>query len=105
MDRDTDELPSIMNELEDCLFSINATKCVIRGTHVLSLNLTRPVCSELLVNSQEEAKKNLAHLHTILDDLDELGEIMTEMLQTQEAVEVCSSTPRCIDLICVPERM
>ncbi|KAJ7475766.1 autophagy-related protein 17 [Mycena latifolia] len=68
MNRDTDELPSIMNELEDCLFSINTT-------------------SELLANSQEEAKKNLAHLHTILDDLDELGEIMTEMLQTQDAVE------------------
>ena len=27
--------------------------------------------------------------HT-LDDLDELGEIMTEMLQTQESVEVCA---------------
>ncbi|KAJ7659941.1 autophagy-related protein 17 [Mycena rosella] len=68
MNRDTDELPSIINELEDCLFSINTT-------------------NELLANSQEEAKKNLAHLFTVLDDLDELAEIMTEMLQTQDAVE------------------
>ncbi|KAJ7104240.1 autophagy-related protein 17 [Mycena belliarum] len=68
MNRDTDELPSIINELDDCLFSINTT-------------------SELLINSQEEAKKSLVHLRTILDDLDELGEIMTEMLQTQDAVE------------------
>ncbi|KAJ7494648.1 autophagy-related protein 17 [Mycena galericulata] len=68
MNRDTDELPLIMNELEECLTSITTT-------------------NELLVNSQEDAKKNLAHLHTILDDLDELGEIMTEMLQTQDAVE------------------
>ncbi|KAJ6607416.1 autophagy-related protein 17 [Mycena sp. CBHHK59/15] len=69
MNRDTDELPSIMNELEECLSSINNT-------------------SELLATSQEDAKKNLTHLHRVLDDLDELGEIMTEMLQTQEAVEI-----------------
>ncbi|KAJ6494746.1 autophagy-related protein 17 [Mycena vitilis] len=69
MNRDTEELPSIMNELEESLTSINAT-------------------NELLANSQEDAKKNLAHLHTILDDLDELGEIMTEMLQTQDVVEL-----------------
>ncbi|KAF7330456.1 Kinase activator [Mycena venus] len=69
MNRDTEELPSILNELEECLASINAT-------------------NELLANSQDDAKKNLAHLHTILDDLDELGEIMTEMLQTQDAVEI-----------------
>ncbi|KAJ7773175.1 autophagy-related protein 17 [Mycena metata] len=68
MNRDTEELPSIMKELEECLTSINAT-------------------NELLANSQEDARKNLAHLHTILDDLDELGEIMTEMLQTQDVVE------------------
>ncbi|KAJ7727313.1 autophagy-related protein 17 [Mycena maculata] len=68
MNRDTDELPSIMNELDECLISITNT-------------------NELLVNSQEDAKKNLAHLHTILDDLDELGEIMTDMLQTQDVVE------------------
>jgi len=68
MNRDTDELPSIINELEECLISITTT-------------------NDLLVHSQEDAKKNLAHLHTILDDLDELGEIMTEMLQTQDAIE------------------
>ncbi|KAF8206582.1 autophagy-related protein 17 [Mycena galopus ATCC 62051] len=69
MNRDTEELPSIMKELEECLTSINAI-------------------NELLANSQEDSKKNLAHLHTILDDLDELGEIMTEMLQMQDTVEI-----------------
>ncbi|KAF7375009.1 Kinase activator [Mycena sanguinolenta] len=69
MNRDTEELPSIMKELEDCLASINDI-------------------NELLSNFQEDSKKNLAHLHAILDDLDELGEIMTEMLQTQDAVEI-----------------
>ncbi|KAJ7034962.1 autophagy-related protein 17 [Mycena alexandri] len=67
-EEDLQELPSIMKELEECLTSINAT-------------------NKLLTNSQEDARKNLAHLHTILDDLDELGEIMTEMLQTQDVVE------------------
>ncbi|KAF8207617.1 autophagy-related protein 17 [Mycena galopus ATCC 62051] len=60
MNRDTEELPSIMKELENRIIS----------------------------NSQEDSKKNLAHLHTILDDLDELGEIMTEMLQMQDTVEI-----------------
>lgn len=46
------------------------------------------ISSELLANSQGDAKKSLTHLHTILDNLDELGEIMTDMLQTQDAVEV-----------------
>ncbi|KAJ7284894.1 autophagy protein Apg17-domain-containing protein [Mycena rebaudengoi] len=68
MNRDTAELPSIMNELQECLSSIDHT-------------------NELLTTSQEEARKNLTHLHTVLDDLDELGEIMTDMLHTQEAVE------------------
>ncbi|KAJ7274517.1 autophagy-related protein 17 [Mycena haematopus] len=69
MNRDTEELPSIMKELEECLTSINNT-------------------NESLANYQENSKKNLAHLHTTLDDLDELGEIMTEMLQMQDAVEI-----------------
>ena len=85
MNRDTEELPSIMKELEECLTSINDTKCF--KPPLMLLNLT-PVSSELLSNFQEDSKKNLAHLHTILDDLDELGEIMTEMLQMQDAVEV-----------------
>lgn len=33
--------------------------------------------------------RHLGHLQSTLDDLDELGEIMTEMLQRQQSVEVC----------------
>jgi hypothetical protein len=38
--------------------------------------------------AQELSKDQLSGLIHTLDDLDELGEIMTEMLQTQESVEV-----------------
>ncbi|KAJ7052605.1 autophagy-related protein 17 [Mycena amicta] len=65
MNRDTEELPSIIGELEECLASISATH-------------------DSMVNSESTSKKSLAHLNAILDDLDELGEIMTEMLQTQD---------------------
>ncbi|KAH9481618.1 Autophagy-related protein 17 [Psilocybe cubensis] len=60
MNRDTDELPAIMRELEDSLR-------VIEEYHL---------------------EKDLKHLSTVLDDLDELGEIMSEMLHTQEILEV-----------------
>ena len=35
------------------------------------------------------SNKHLSLLNHTLDDLDELGEIMTDMLQAQENVEVC----------------
>lgn len=44
--------------------------------------------SEKLQTAQELSKDHLSGLIHTLDDLDELGEIMTEMLQTQESVEV-----------------
>ncbi|KAK7033021.1 kinase activator, partial [Favolaschia claudopus] len=69
MHRDSEELPAIVNELEDCLMSINDI-------------------NHMLATSQTDAKKHLVQLHTVLNDLDELGEIMTEMLQTQDAIEV-----------------
>ncbi|KAF7327879.1 Autophagy-related protein 17 [Mycena kentingensis (nom. inval.)] len=68
MNRDTDELPAIIRELEDCLASIEATHT-------------------LLVTSKDTSRTSIAHLHTVLNDLDELGEIMTEMLQMQEFVQ------------------
>lgn len=41
---------------------------------------------------RDDLKKDLDHLHGVLDDLEELGEIMSEMIATQETVEVSDTT-------------
>jgi autophagy-related protein 17 len=56
--------------------------------------------SEQLLNAKEVAQQQLDAQRGTLDDLDELGEIMTEMLQRQESVEVhlslhLSDSPHC----------
>ncbi|KAF8969245.1 autophagy protein Apg17-domain-containing protein [Flammula alnicola] len=68
MNRDTEELPVIMAELEE---SANT----IEGYH------------GQLTTTKDNLEKDLEHLGTVLDDLDELGDIMGEMLTTQESVE------------------
>ncbi|KAG6817162.1 hypothetical protein H0H87_012123 [Tephrocybe sp. NHM501043] len=68
MNRDTNELPSIMSELEVSADAIED-------------------CHEKLVAAKEAYQTHLALLVHTLDDLDELGDIMPEMLQTQEEVE------------------
>ncbi|PFH53089.1 hypothetical protein AMATHDRAFT_55458 [Amanita thiersii Skay4041] len=68
INRDTEELPAIIGELEESL-------------NVIDLN--RDKLQSILTS----LKKNLEDLGGVLDDLDELGDIMTEMLQTQEAIE------------------
>lgn len=68
MNRDTEELPAIMSELEE-----NAK--AIEGHH------------EHLLAAQDTSQKELDHLNTVLDDLDQLGDIMGEILQNQESVE------------------
>ncbi|KAF8072011.1 autophagy protein Apg17-domain-containing protein [Lyophyllum atratum] len=68
MNRDTNELPSIMAELEE-------------GTDTIEEH------REKLQATKELSQTHLSLLNHILDDLDELGDIMLEMLQTQEEVE------------------
>ncbi|THV03192.1 hypothetical protein K435DRAFT_748177 [Dendrothele bispora CBS 962.96] len=68
MNRDTAELPSIMSELEESLGQIDATHAVLSST-------------------RETDRKHLEQLSRTLDDLEELGDIMGEMLQVQESVE------------------
>jgi len=68
MNRDTAELPTIMTELEESAHAIE-------GYHT-QLTTTKDIFG-----------KDMDHLGRALDDLDELGEIMGEMLQTQEAVQ------------------
>ncbi|KAF4613592.1 hypothetical protein D9613_007894 [Agrocybe pediades] len=69
MNRDTEELHAIMNEMQQSAETIES----YQGK---------------LVARKEVLEKDLEHLSSVLDDLDELGDIMAEMLQTQETVEV-----------------
>ncbi|KIM84999.1 hypothetical protein PILCRDRAFT_67316 [Piloderma croceum F 1598] len=69
MNRDTNELPSIMAELEESIFSIESSH-------------------EQLLAGKNEIQQQLGTHPSTLDDLDELGEIMTEMLRRQETVEL-----------------
>lgn len=52
-------------------------------------------CSEGLVNKRKASRESLDHLTRVLNDLDELGDIMGEMLNMQGSVEVGldTSTP------------
>ncbi|KAK0189643.1 autophagy-related protein 17 [Armillaria mellea] len=68
MNRDTEELPAIMADLEHYIASVKT----VYGT---------------FVSFKSSSQVQLDSLHDILDDLDELGEIMTEMLETQDTVE------------------
>ncbi|RDB26201.1 Autophagy-related protein 17 [Hypsizygus marmoreus] len=68
MNRDTDELPSIMAELEESADTIE-------------------MHHEKLQAAEQMSRSQLGLLTHTLDDLDELGDIMVEMLQTQDDVE------------------
>ncbi|EMD34082.1 hypothetical protein CERSUDRAFT_107843 [Gelatoporia subvermispora B] len=72
MNRDTDELPAIIAELEESILSIEATNNQLLGV-------------------KKAAQQQLETHRQTLDDLDELGEIMTEMLERQQDVEAESS--------------
>ncbi|XP_006459322.1 hypothetical protein AGABI2DRAFT_184045 [Agaricus bisporus var. bisporus H97] len=68
MYRDVEELPAILSELED-------------GGRMIDAHHTS------LLAAQDIRNNNLVHLSSVLDDLEELGDIMEEMLQNQEEVE------------------
>ncbi|KAH9919879.1 autophagy protein Apg17-domain-containing protein [Amylocystis lapponica] len=72
MNRDTDELPAIIAELEDSVSSIAASH-------------------EQLLAAKRTAQQHLDTHRQTLDDLDELGEIISEMLERQQAVETEST--------------
>ncbi|KAH6909015.1 autophagy protein Apg17-domain-containing protein [Coprinopsis sp. MPI-PUGE-AT-0042] len=69
MDRDTEELPVIMTELGEA------------EKHVADAH-------EGLVGKRKMSRESLDHLTRVLNDLDELGDIMGEMLNMQDSVEV-----------------
>ncbi|KAG2017866.1 hypothetical protein CC2G_007333 [Coprinopsis cinerea AmutBmut pab1-1] len=69
MNRDTEELPVIMAELDESDKQIGEAY-------------------ETLTASRKSLQQDLEHLSRVLNDLDELGDIMAEMLLNQDAVEV-----------------
>ncbi|KAG6334225.1 hypothetical protein ID866_4869 [Astraeus odoratus] len=68
MNRDTDELPAIMAELEDGVKTVQEAH-------------------ESLIQAKDTVQERLDVSNGILDNLDELGEIMTDMLDKQQEVE------------------
>ena len=87
MDRDTDELPAIITDLEKSMASIDSSQY----SHLTSLcksSANDAICSDELLAAQHAAQEQLDSHRTTLDDLDELGDILTEMLERQQAVEV-----------------
>ncbi|PCH42280.1 hypothetical protein WOLCODRAFT_152309 [Wolfiporia cocos MD-104 SS10] len=72
MNRDTDELPAIITELEDSIASIAASY-------------------EQLLAARQATQQLLDSQRQTLDDLDELGDIMSEMLERQQDVELEST--------------
>ncbi|TRM65065.1 autophagy-related protein 17 [Schizophyllum amplum] len=68
MHMDTDELPSIMTELEECLTAIEELH-------------------DRLTTAETDGKAHLVYLRQTLKDLDQLGDIMSEMLVTQDSVQ------------------
>ncbi|KAI3998337.1 hypothetical protein K525DRAFT_282498 [Schizophyllum commune Loenen D] len=68
---DTDELPSIMAELEDCLHTVEELR-------------------DRLSSAESAGKAYLDSLRGTLNDLNQLGEIMSEMLVNQDAVEAAT---------------
>ncbi|OCH95414.1 hypothetical protein OBBRIDRAFT_720633 [Obba rivulosa] len=68
MNRDTEELPAIIAELEESIATIEASHTQ-------------------LLQSKKTAQQHLDTHRQTLDDLDELGEIMTEIMERQQDVE------------------
>jgi autophagy-related protein 17 len=56
--------------------------------------------SSILASTREDDQKHLDQLSHTLEDLEELGDIMGEMLQTQESVEVYFSAETSFSWFC-----
>jgi autophagy-related protein 17 len=85
MNRDTEELPRIMADMERHSHDIEGDRWVFCSI-LVCLNPT--IGSEQLTGTREGLRRDLEHLNGVLDNLDELGEIMGLMLTTQDSIEV-----------------
>lgn len=84
MHRDVEELPSILTEIKQSGHIIDSHKCVRCSDY----SDTWHIFSDSLFSMQESLTGDLVRLIGVLDDLEELGDIMGEMLNDQEEVEV-----------------
>jgi autophagy-related protein 17 len=88
MMRDAEELPVILCEVED------AGKAMERSLYVIAyspmaLNELDLVLSEELLSAKQTSQQYLQKHRSTLEDLEELGDIMEDMLRRQDEIEVC----------------
>lgn len=89
MIRDVEELPAILSELEESMGHIESSQYVLRSLVFLYGSSTHHSASEQFTAARALAQQHLGTHHVTLDDLEELGDIMSVMLRKQQEVEVC----------------
>jgi hypothetical protein len=84
MNRDTEELPAIMSEMERDMEAIEEFwfASFTPSRHSLTLFSTQ------LTTMKDNSGRDLQHLADVVNKLEELGEILEEMLRIQDSVEV-----------------
>ena len=88
MMRDAEELPVILSELEDAGRAMERSLYVIAYSP-MALNELDLVLSEELLSAKQTSKQYLQKHRSTLEDLEELGGIMEDMLRRQDEIEVC----------------
>ena len=92
MNRDTNELPSIISDLEMNITSVEKSQYVstfISKTDIVLGLIAVSLNSGQLLSAKREYESQLTSHRETLKDLEELGDIVTEMLDRQQVVEVC----------------
>lgn len=85
MNRDTEELPIIIGELDECAQKMENHLWVFYVEHLIKSDT---VLRNQLTTSRKTSEQHLDNLMQVLHQLDELGDIMGEMLLMQDDVEV-----------------
>lgn len=86
INRDMDELPSIIDDLEDDLVAIQRN---LWAYYQNTLDSYLYIPSDGLTAAKSESKERLTSLRVTLGKLDELSDIMLDMLDQQQGVDVC----------------
>lgn len=103
MNGDANALPVIVTELEDGVKSIEKSQLVLFIVDLQDHRLLRHPFSEQLISAKNLAQEHLEiHRHT-LTDLDDLGEIMTAMIERQQSVEVRLLDPQALSLVLIAD--
>lgn len=85
--RDAEELPVILGELEDSWRVVERSLYVIVWLTVILFGPDL-ILSEGLISAKQTSQQYLRKLRTTLEDLEELGDIMDDMLRRQDDIEV-----------------